>query len=192
MNDLIGSRICHDLISPLGAIGNGIELLSMSSTGAAPELSLISESIGNANARIRFFRVAFGAVGPGSMMGDREIRSILDDLYCGSRTHIDWRIANDLPRGEVKLALLLILCLESALPWGGKIGVSRVADRWSMTASGKRQKIEPGLWDLVTNPKSDTSVSASEVHFALVLPLADQMKRCIDITMDPETITLSF
>lgn len=53
---LIGSRICHDLISPIGAINNGLELLGMSDTPEGPELELISESVGNASARIRFFR----------------------------------------------------------------------------------------------------------------------------------------
>ena len=50
LNDLIGSRICHDLISPLGAIGNGVELLSMTGTGAAPEMALISETLHAASA----------------------------------------------------------------------------------------------------------------------------------------------
>ena len=53
---LIGSRICHDLISPIGAINNGLELLGMSDAREGPELELISESVGNASARIRFFR----------------------------------------------------------------------------------------------------------------------------------------
>ncbi len=56
---LIGSRISHDLISPIGAIGNGLELLSMSGAGG-PEVELISDSVANANARIRHFRIAFG------------------------------------------------------------------------------------------------------------------------------------
>ena len=57
---LIASRICHDLISPLGAIGNGVELLAMEPGGTRPEMALISESVANANARIRFFRICFG------------------------------------------------------------------------------------------------------------------------------------
>lgn len=54
---LIGSRICHDLISPIGAINNGLELLNMAGTGAAPgpELELIGQSVESASARIRFF-----------------------------------------------------------------------------------------------------------------------------------------
>ena len=57
---LLGSRICHDLISPIGAIGNGVELLMMEGGTPSPELVLIAESVAAANARIRFFRLAFG------------------------------------------------------------------------------------------------------------------------------------
>ena len=59
---LIGSRICHDLISPIGAINNGLELLSMSDERDGPEFDLITESVGNASARIRFFRIAYGCL----------------------------------------------------------------------------------------------------------------------------------
>ena len=61
VNALLGSRICHDLISPLGAIGNGVELLSLSGVRAESELSLIARSVESANTKIRFFRIAFGA-----------------------------------------------------------------------------------------------------------------------------------
>jgi histidine phosphotransferase ChpT len=114
LNALLGSRICHDLISPLGAIGNGVELLAMSGINAAPEIALISESVENANARIRFFRVAFGASSPGQMVGRPEIMSILNDMTKGGRLDIDWRPTDDVLRAQVKLAFLLLQCLESA------------------------------------------------------------------------------
>ena len=50
---LLGSRICHDLISPIGAISNGVELLLMDNVAKGPEMTLIAESVANANARIR-------------------------------------------------------------------------------------------------------------------------------------------
>ena len=54
LSALLGSRICHDLISPIGAIGNGVELLMMEGGTPSPELVLIAESVAAANARIRF------------------------------------------------------------------------------------------------------------------------------------------
>ena len=55
---LIGSRICHDLISPIGAINNGLELLELTGGAQGPEMDLISNSVEHAEARIKFFRIA--------------------------------------------------------------------------------------------------------------------------------------
>ena len=71
---LVGSRICHDLINPIGAIGNGVELLAMADAPPSAELALISQSVDSAMARIAMFRVAFGAATDGGQMGAREIR----------------------------------------------------------------------------------------------------------------------
>lgn len=142
---LVGSRICHDLISPLGAIGNGVELLMMSGNGPGPELALISESVTNANARIRFFRISFGAAAPGQGVARAEVRSILDDMTRGGRLKIDWDLAGDAARTEVKLAFLAIQCLESALPFGGRICVSADGGRWQIGAEAPRLKVDPPL-----------------------------------------------
>ena len=62
---LIGSRICHDLASPIGAVKNGLELLHLSSENSTgPEICLIEESSDNAIGRVNFFRIAFGMGGP--------------------------------------------------------------------------------------------------------------------------------
>ncbi len=164
---LLGSRICHDLISPLGAIGNGIELLTMSGSTAGPEIALITESVANANARVRFFRVAFGAATAEQRIGKPEVLSILADVTRGGRLSIDWRAAGDPSRREVKLAFLLIQCLETAMPYGGKVIVNRQTDAWQMTASATRLKIDPALWEVLSNPAADVEVSAAQVHFLL-------------------------
>ena len=77
---LLGSRICHDLISPLGAIGNGVELMLLEGGRHSPEMALISESVAHASARIRFFRVAFGTGSAEQRMGRPEVASILTDI----------------------------------------------------------------------------------------------------------------
>ncbi len=137
LNALIGSRICHDLISPLGAIGNGVELLTMSGAVAVPEVALIAESVDNANARIRFFRVAFGAARTGVDMGRPEIVSILDAVFEGGRLSVDWQVEGDCRRMDVKLTFLLVQCLEAALPWGGAVTVSEDGGVWRMEGRGR-------------------------------------------------------
>ena len=115
LSALIGSRICHDLISPIGAINNGLELLGMSGDQSGPEMDLIQESVGNASARIRYFRVAFGAAGE-QTMGRSEITSILGDVVSGARLDVAWGPMDAQPRSEVRLAFLALLCVETACP----------------------------------------------------------------------------
>lgn len=72
---LIPSRICHDVISQIGAIGNGMELMALSSgqEQSSPELDLILQSVENANARIRFFRIAYGSALSTHLVGRQEV-----------------------------------------------------------------------------------------------------------------------
>ena len=189
---LLGSRICHDLISPLGAIGNGVELLSMSGLSAAPEIALIAESVENANARIRFFRVAFGASSAGARLSSGEIRTILNDLTKGSRLAIHWKDQGDPERAEVKLAFLLIQCLESALPWGGEITVTQTAGKWSIIGAADRLKLDTDLWDILLG-RSDADVpNSASVHFALVPDVARRMGRPLRTDLGEATIEVSF
>ena len=123
LNALLGSRICHDLISPLGAIGNGVELLQMSGVGDSAELSLITESVANANARIRLFRVAFGAAAPEQKMARSEIVATLEPIAASRRITLSWRPTDDIDRAIARLTFLLFLCCETALPRGGVLTV---------------------------------------------------------------------
>lgn len=193
LNALIGSRICHDLISPLGAIGNGVELLEMTGLETSPEIALISESVDNVNARIRYFRVAFGAASNGAMIGNAELRSILSDLFkATNRINVDWRVGEDVPRTEAKLAFLIVLCLENALAWGGKVHVTRTDGRWNLMGSADRMKIDEPLWEVVANPQSGMSIKASDVQFALVQPAAVAVGRRVTTMIKENAISVGF
>ncbi|MBE3637155.1 histidine phosphotransferase family protein [Mangrovicoccus algicola] len=167
---LLGSRICHDLISPLGAIGNGLELLSMTGSGGA-EMALIAESVANANARVRFYRVAYGAAAGDHSMGRSEIASILEDVTRGSRTRIAWNSPEPALRAEVKLAFLLIQCLETAMPYGGEIVVTRDGPAWSIHGRAEKLKILPQLWQGLQEEAAAApglpEITPAQVQFAL-------------------------
>lgn len=180
---LIGSRICHDLISPLGAISNGIELLSMREDMDCPEIALINESVLNANARIRFFRISFGLASDDQIVSKAEILSILEDISHTSRIKVVWSIPNDVPRSHVKLAFLLLQCLETSMPYGGTITVDMTVDRWIIHAISERMKSINEMWQLLISPNIKESVSPSDVHFLLAPDAARQAgkKLCIDI-----------
>ncbi|NPD17353.1 histidine phosphotransferase [Xinfangfangia sp. D13-10-4-6] len=170
---LIGSRICHDLISPIGAIGNGVELMLMDRGAATPELALIAESVASANARIRFFRVAFGMAGADQRIARSEVTAILAAISMGGRLRTEWSSAAEIDRRDVKLAFLLLQCLESALPYGGRIRISQTETGWQIEAEASRSRIEPHYWQMLdTNtsaPQDRATVPASHVQFALAV-----------------------
>lgn len=165
---LVGSRICHDLISPIGAIGNGVELMSMDTSNSGPELTLISESVANANARIRFFRIAFGASSPGQRVGRPEALSILSDLTRGSRLSIDWQAPGDQARRDVKAAFLMIQCLETAMPYGGRITVSVTDGIWHVVGEATKTRQDDRLWSALAQRAIPADLSPAQVHFALL------------------------
>lgn len=189
---LLGSRICHDLISPIGAIGNGVELLMMEPGGVSPEVALIADSVTHANARIRFFRVGFGVAAGDQRIGRAEVVAILADLTQGGRLAIDWASAADLPRAEVKLAFLLLMCLESALPFGGHVMVDHDGGRWQIVALAPRMKLDPDLWEVLSNPTSGAAITPSQVHFTLAAAKATRLSRRIRLEIGAAELRLAF
>ena len=189
---LLGSRICHDLISPIGAISNGLELMMMDGSQGGPEMVLISESVANANARIRFFRVAYGVAQAEQRMGRSEVQSIVSDLTRGGRLQIDWQSEADLLRREVKIAFLLIQCLESAMAYGGKIQVVMRDGRWLMTGTANRLRIEAELWEILVLPDSPAAVAPSQVQFPLVAEELSKSQLRLTTELTATEIRLNF
>jgi histidine phosphotransferase ChpT len=189
---LIASRICHDLISPIGAIGNGVELLALDGAGPGPELALISESVAHANARIRFFRISFGAASSDQRIARTEVQSVLTDLSRGGRVAFDWRSGSDLPRPEVRLVFLLLQCVETALAYGGKVSVVQEASGWTILAEAARLKIDLALWEVLTEPHAPPEIGAGQVHFALVPPELARQGRRLVTEIGQTTIKLAF
>ncbi|PZX19882.1 histidine phosphotransferase ChpT [Palleronia aestuarii] len=187
---LLGSRICHDLISPLGAIGNGIELLQMSGMGDSPEMSLITESVENANARIRLFRVAFGAAQPDQTVARREVETILSTFGSARSLEIDWQLEEALPRDMTRLIFLLLLCGESALPWGGKIAVALAGDDLRVELIADRVRNEAELWRHLATTDA-LLPDASEIHFYLARQAAEAMGRTVDVELGEKRVVLT-
>lgn len=188
---LVGSRICHDLISPVGAINNGLELLGMSNSLEGPELELISDSVNNANARIRFFRVAFGAAGE-QELGRMEIASVLGDVSKGARINYNWSSQEAAARRDVRMAFLAGLCLESALPYGGTIQILRSTDGWTVTGEGRKINVDENLWASLTTDASEVEITPALVQFALLPAAAREADRQLSFNQSLEKISISF
>ncbi len=189
---LVSARICHDLISPLGAIGNGLELLGLSGVPSSPEMALISESVDSANARIRFFRVAYGPAERGQMIGRAEISNILTSSSRGGRLSYFWEPAADQPRQEVKAMFLYLQCCETAMPLGGEIRVSRIATGWEIEAEAERIVVDEPLWNGLLSPRLRPVVTAAQVQFALLPAALAEMDKQLALKIEPRRIVARF
>lgn len=192
LSAFIASRICHDLISPIGAIGNGIDLLGMDARQPSPELQLLSDSVTQANARIRFFRIGFGAATQDQRIARGEVTSILGDLSRDLRVSYSWTSTGDLSRREVRLVFLLLLCVESALAYGGRVAVVQEGSGWTIRAEGARLKLVLPLWDGLSGGALPDSLTAAEVQFALVPQALAALGRRLVVDLSPTAIRISF
>lgn len=189
---LVASRLCHDLIGPIGAIGNGIELLSLDPRPKSAEIALLGDSIGTATSKLRFFRIAFGSATGEQTMGRMQVVPLLADLYRNSRIVVDWHSPTDMPRPEVRLAFLLLLCAEHAIPTGGNIVIRRDENGWHLSASSPRLRHDAALWSFLATPAAEGDLAASHVQFVLAgLALADQGRRAT-VDVGSSGLTVSF
>lgn len=187
---LVGSRICHDLISPIGAINNGLELLDITGETNGPEMDLISESVGNADARIKFFRIAYGAASD-QLLGSVDVQKILDGMSRSGRTVFRWDITRDLQRSVVRALFLAIQCCETAMPYGGTIVVEQDGDGLSVTGSGQKITVEEALWTgLSKSAGHHGNVTPASVQFALLPLYAADMARRIRVHSTPNSVSV--
>ncbi len=189
---LMGSRICHDLISPLGAIGNGMELLELSGI-EGPEIDLIRAATEDANRRLRFFRVAFGRASDGQVLDAAQIAELITPPDGARGLHIHWLAPGEVPRDSVRRCFLALMCMESAMPWGGECLVRRAGDGWHVAGAAQRMRPLPDLWRLLTDgPDAATTPEPADLHFALLaLDLARDGRRA-RLDHGADEISLSF
>jgi histidine phosphotransferase ChpT len=151
---LLCSRLCHDLMSPVGALNNGIELLADETDPEMREkcLELLAESARASANKLKFFRLAFGAAGGfGEEIDTHEAEVALEGLFGPERRiQLGW-VVNDekLPKGAIKLLLNLAMIAGDALVRGGRLDVG--AERrngeieLAVRAEGPRILLDPVL-----------------------------------------------
>lgn len=191
---LIGSRLCHDLVNPLGAIGNGVELLEMTGSAKGPEMELIRDAVRDAQARLRFFRIAFGAAGQTQITSAREAREALEELYRAHRMDPHWMPTNDLPRSHVQVAFLMVLCAETALPMGATLTVSMdTAGQWHLSAKADRIVMDDALWSVLRFGPSAAKrpLRPSEVQFAALNAAASGLDLTLNYVHEAGALTMS-
>src|SRR5690242_6480076 len=169
---LLCSRVCHDLISPVGAIVNGLEVLDDENDEETKTfaLDLIKKSAGTASAKLQFCRIAFGAAGSAGAQidtGDAEkiSRGFLED----EKTKIDWKLPRVLmAKNRVKLLLNLLLIAGQTIPRGGQLTVEPVgsgdAMGFTVRSTGTNAKIQPAVAALLAGETGSDGLDAHRIQ----------------------------
>ncbi|HXZ46042.1 MAG TPA: histidine phosphotransferase family protein [Pseudolabrys sp.] len=195
---LLCSRVCHDLISPVGAIVNGLEVLEEEKDEATKQfaLDLIKKSSRTASAKLQFCRIAFGAAGSAGAqidLGDAEAiaRGFLED----DKTKLAWNLPRALlAKNRVKLLLNMLVIAGQAVPRGGKLTVDPIGGGESIgfkvSAAGPNAKVPPAVPSLVAGEGAE-GLDAHRIQpfYAGLLAKACGVKATV--TMDGETVVIT-
>jgi histidine phosphotransferase ChpT len=169
---LLCSRVCHDVISPVGAIVNGLEVLEEEKDAEMRAIAteLIQKSARTASAKLQFCRLAFGSAGTaGAFIDSGDGEKVARNLLSDDRTKLEWTAPRALrPKNTVKLMLNMCLIAAAAIPRGGLLKVEVLGEGDQMTlsvsASGPNLRLASGVPALLQGEPESGSVDAHGIQ----------------------------
>ena len=197
---LLCSRLCHDLLSPVGALNNGLELLADETDPAMRErvLQLLSASAAASANKLKFFRLAFGAAGGfGEAVDTREARTAVEGLFSDNRKlEIGWLVEGAmLPKAAVKVLLNLTLIAGDALVRGGRLDIGAEEQDGQveivLRAQGPRVILDPELRTALTGAAPDQAITPRAAAAYLAYDLVRQGGGQVQVS-EPEDGVLLF
>ncbi len=193
---LIASKICHDVVGPVGAIYNGLEILAEDDDASSrtDALAVIQSVTQQASARLQFARFAFGAAGSaGAQIELDTARQISIGLFGDGKLKLHWNAApGTLPKNQVKLLLNLIACATSALPRGGDVTVdveTAPSLTFKLLCSGRNARSPQYLGEFIAGSAA-IEVDALSIQAYYTRRLADETKMQLSVEPIGEDIAL--
>ena len=191
---LLCSRLCHDLMSPVGALNNGIELLADETDPDMRErcLELLTESARTTANKLKFFRLAFGAGGGfGDAIDTGEAKAALEGLLGSGKIELGWMVADArLSKGATKLLLNLALIAGDSLVRGGRLDIGAESDggtEIAIRAEGPRIALDPVIAaTLVGGAEADVEARAAGAWLAH--SLADEAGGSIQLSRPSDEV----
>jgi histidine phosphotransferase ChpT len=144
--ELLAARLCHELISPIAAVGNGVELLGEEDADFVRDaLSLVADSAQKAARRLQFYRFAFGFAGSGALAGPPP-HQLAAEFFADTRVVCDYpEAARNLPLPWQKLACNLLAVGAEALPRGGHLRLDAIGDGAAVDGEGEGAMPSPEM-----------------------------------------------
>ena len=195
---LVASRVCHDVISPVGAIVNGLEILEdeKDENMRAFAFDLIKKSAEQASARLQFCRIAFGAAGSAAAqldLGDAE--QVARGFVVDQKTSLIWEANRQLlPKNIVKLLLNLVLVATTTIPRGGEIKVTSEGEgegtSFAIVTTGVSARVPANVLGLLAGRAPEDRVDAHVIQpfYAGLVARAANMTVTIEAEIEGEKI----
>ncbi|HEY8127010.1 MAG TPA: histidine phosphotransferase family protein [Methylocystis sp.] len=195
---LLSSRVCHDVISPVGAIVNGLEVLEEEKDAEmrGHALALIKSSANEASSRLQFCRLAFGAAGSkGASIDTGDAELVTRQLIADERTQLFWSVPRVLmSKNKVKLLLNLCVLADAAIPRGGVISVSSMGEddrvAFRIEAKGVNARVASNVPRLLEGESEEGAIDARAIqaYYAGLVATACDMQ--VVVSSEPELVTI--
>ncbi len=172
---LLCSRVCHDVISPVGAIANGLEVLDDENDSGMRDIAmeLIRKSARQASVKLQFCRIAFGAAGSaGAHLDLGDAGEVATAFFSDGKTEFEWNAPHETrEKNQVKLLLNLAMMASTAIPRGGYISVNVTGDTFAVRCSGEAARVPEKTLNFMTDPSnaSDMDSRLVQVYYAMRL-----------------------
>jgi len=195
---LLCSRVCHDLISPVGAVVNGIEVMEDDADEETKTfaVALIKKSAATASARLQFCRIAFGAAGSaGASIDTGDAEGVARGMMEDDKTKLKWSLPRVLlPKNRVKLLLNLLLMAGATIPRGGSLTIEPIGAGDTMgfkiVSAGLNARIPQTVPGLVAGETEGHPVDAQSIQPFFTGLLARACGMTVTLAPDGETIVI--
>ncbi|MBK66946.1 MAG: hypothetical protein CMP22_02305 [Rickettsiales bacterium] len=193
--ELLSSRICHDLISPVGAISNGVELIEeMGLVDGADAVDLIADSAKKSSAYLKLYRLAYGASGAGSDVKPADIKSIFSEYMALGKADFIWEDAPVLtsvlpPRGMLKCLLNAMFLAADGLGIGGTMTFRVIQDeplKFEIEVAGDRLTFKENMLPAAFSDLSEDELDPKTVHGRVTKLICEQYGVLLDHKKDGE------
>ena len=196
---LLCARICHDLVSPVGALTAALEVFGDDDNLDMRDdaMELIKLSAGQASAKLQFLRLAFGAGGsaPG-VLGTEELQKLSLDVFDGGKVAINWNVkADGLDKPAARILLNLIMLGMQVIPRGGEMNVEADSDEVStqikVVCTGMKARLEPEIVKTLAGGAPEDGFDGRSVQPFYTGMIARENKGKVSASIDGETVTLA-